>query len=49
MLVSAAAEEVHAVLERRALYGISRTTMVLIPSDHGCSMYDKYLKREHTT
>jgi hypothetical protein len=39
MLVSAAADKIHAVLEQRALYGISRTTLVVIPSGHECSKF----------
>lgn len=39
MLVSAAAEKIHAALEQRALYGISKTKLVVIPSGHGCSEF----------
>lgn len=35
-LVSAAAERVHAALEQRAMYGISKSTLALIPSGHEC-------------
>lgn len=36
MLVSIVAERVHIELERRALYGISRSTLVVIPSGQMC-------------
>jgi hypothetical protein len=39
MLVSAAADKIHAALEQRALYGISRTRLVVIPAGHGCSEF----------
>ncbi|KAH0369870.1 hypothetical protein KCU65_g2928, partial [Aureobasidium melanogenum] len=42
MLVSAAAEKIHAVLEQRALYGISRTKLVVIPSGHECNLSGPY-------
>ncbi|KAH0388705.1 hypothetical protein KCU92_g387, partial [Aureobasidium melanogenum] len=38
MLVSAAAEKIHTMLEQRALYGISKTRLVVIPSGHECNL-----------
>jgi len=37
MLVSAAADKIHTALEQRALCGISKTRLVVIPTGHGCS------------
>lgn len=39
MLVSAAAEKVLTTLEQRALYGISRSRLVVIPFGHECSKF----------
>ncbi|KAH0356799.1 hypothetical protein KCU81_g54, partial [Aureobasidium melanogenum] len=41
-LVSAAAEKIHAVLEQRALYGISKTRLVVIPFGHECNLSEPY-------
>lgn len=35
-LLSAAAEKVHGALQQRALYGITRSTLLLIPSGQDC-------------
>lgn len=47
MLVSAAAEKIHAALEQRALYGISKTKLVVIPSGHGCNLSGSYKIAEY--
>jgi hypothetical protein len=39
MLVSAVADKILAALEQRALYGISRTRLVVIPAGHECSKF----------